>query len=88
MDRLSNIDAFLQVVFLAIRHQTQELKEEAVKRKEGEHARIKQCVFVLFCFRDITTILVKLFSSSCSTFLYHQPGESQAMWERIMAPTK
>ena len=39
--RLSNIDAFLQVVFLAIRHQAQELKEEAVKRKEGEHARIK-----------------------------------------------
>ena len=41
MDRLSNIDAFLQVVFLAIRHQAQELKEEAVKRKEGEHAGIK-----------------------------------------------
>ena len=41
MDWLSNIDAFLQVVFLAIRHQAQELKEEAVKRKEGEHARIK-----------------------------------------------
>ena len=41
MDWLSNIDAFLQVVFLAIRHQAQELKEEAVKRKEGEHARMK-----------------------------------------------